>query len=145
MAAPSYTDMLEPFLIAICDGREHDIEEIMGSVATRMGLTKEDLAEDSAGGTVNRYRSNIGQTKISLCRAGLLTFPERKNCGIRITDEGWAALVSGRRIDFDFLMQYPSFVRYESMRHHPKGWKPERRPAAPPQMRTLRSFSPVSA
>lgn len=61
MSVPKYDEMYNDFLVALKDGKEHDIKEIRNIVAKAKMLTEEDFKETLDSGKC-KYFNRIGWT-----------------------------------------------------------------------------------
>jgi restriction system protein len=113
MSIPKYYEMYRPFLECLKDGQQHSIREIVATVAEKLKLSEQELAEMLPSGRQGVFRNRIGWSRTYLKKAGLIESPSR---GIFIiTDEGKAVLAQNPEvINDDFLNQYESFRLFKS-------------------------------
>lgn len=112
MAVPKYYEFFGSFLSALYDGELHSAKEVRSSIATKMGLSVEELSEMLPSGRQTTFANRTMWARTYLNKAGLIETPSRGR--YRITEEGRKALQSNETIDLDFLQRYPSFREFVS-------------------------------
>ncbi len=123
MSVPTYESFMLPILRATADGREHEIAEMAESVAKELKVTPADRDRLLPSGTQSVFDNRLGWARTYLKKAGLLENPTRGQ--YRITARGLNAMKRNPSgIDAKFLMQFPEFVAFQSLKH-------EREPAIP--------------
>lgn len=112
MGVPDYQSCMLPFLEACSDQKEHSIKEIIDEVAKHFHLSNDDLSEMPPSGNQQVFNNRIGWARTYLKKAGLLDSSTR---GIfTITERGLSVLEQKpTKIDNNFLMQFPEFVRFQ--------------------------------
>jgi len=102
-----------PLLEMIADGNEHVMRDVTTQVADRFGLTEDERQEMLPSGKTPVITSRVAWAKTYLKKAGLLEQPRRGV--VLITAEGKKVLDRRpKRIDNEFLKQYPSFLNFFS-------------------------------
>ena len=110
MAIPKYNELFGAFLRALQDGEVHTLQEVKTHVAKEKQLTETDLAEMLPSGKQPMFSNRLGWARAYLKKAGLIDSPVRAK--YVLTVEGKKVLPQADEIDNEFLMQYPSFVRF---------------------------------
>lgn len=110
MAIPKYNELFGAFLRALQDGEVHTLQEVKTHVAKEKQLTETDLAEMLPSGKQSMFSNRLSWARAYLKKAGLIDSPVRAK--FVLTDEGKKVLPQADEIDNEFLMQYPSFVRF---------------------------------
>jgi len=108
LTIPGFKDFMLPFLEILKDAKEYSISELYDRLGERFKLSEEEKRILIPSGKQAVYKNRIGWASTYLLKAGLI---ERTKRGVfRITNRGLEALKQHpKRIDVDFLMQYPEF------------------------------------
>lgn len=110
MSVPKYDEMYNDFLVALKDGKEHDIKEIRNIVAKAKMLTEEDFKETLDSGKC-KYFNRIGWTATYLKKAGLIISNKR---GIfSITEEGIKIIKNEKQVNNRLLLDYETFKQFK--------------------------------
>lgn len=111
MAIPNFQDFMLPLLEILKDGKEYNISDLYDRLAEYFKLNEEEKRILLPSGKQALYKNRIGWAKTYLLKAGLI---ERTKRGVvRITDRGLEALKQDpKRIDTDYLLQYPEFKEF---------------------------------
>lgn len=116
MAIPDYQTVMLPLLRFLGDGKEHNIGEVVDSLADEFNLSSEERQQllDSGQQTVIRNRASWARTYLK--KAGLIESARRGY--FRITERGHSVLASKpERIDVKYLEQFPEFLAFRELRH----------------------------
>ena len=115
MSIPKYEELYKEILVAVSDGKTHDMTAIRNSVAKQKNLTDEELTVFFESGTMPVFIGRVGWARSYLKMAGLIEYPAR---GLtRITAEGKNVLSSNPpRIDNIFLCKYETFLEFIARR-----------------------------
>lgn len=114
MAVPKYDELMKPLLVAVKDGKEHKIKDVIAVLARRLILSKDDLAEMLPSGRQTVFKNRVGWAKTYLKKAGLLDSPARAT--IVITDAGQQVVKENpAKIDSKYLERFPSFSDFISV------------------------------
>jgi restriction system protein len=110
MTIPDYQTIMLPLLKLIGDEKEHHIREVVKELANEFDLTEEELEELLPSGRTPLFYNRVGWSRLHLKKAGLVEDPVRGH--VKITADGMGALSKKpMRIDKNFLLQYPSYVK----------------------------------
>ena len=112
MAVPKFFEFFEAFLRAVQDGQLHPAKEVRLKVAEDMQMTAADLSEMLPSGKQTTFGNRVAWARTYLNKAGLIETPQRGR--YRITEEGQKALLSGEKIDLNYLERYDSFKSFHS-------------------------------
>lgn len=113
MAVPDFQSLMLPVLQGYADGKEQLARNVRATVASRLGLTPEDIAERLPTGPQTRLANRVAWAHSYLKQAGLLESPRRGQ--YRITDRGRQVLAAPpSRIDISFLEQYSDFQEFRA-------------------------------
>lgn len=116
MPIPDYQTVMLPLLRFLHDGKEHNIGEVVDSLAEEFNLSVEERQQLLASGQQTVIRNRAGWARTYLKKAGLIASTRRGF--FRITDRGKSVLASKpKRIDVKFLEQFPEFVAFRELRH----------------------------
>ena len=127
MAIPDYQTVMLPLLRFLTDGREHNIGEVVDSLAAEFNLSAEERGQLLGSGQQTVIRNRAGWARTYLKKAGLISSTRRGY--FRITERGQSVLSSGPdRIDVKYLEQFPEFVAFRELRHD----KPDEAPVQVP-------------
>ena len=110
MAIPDYQTTMLPLLKFAGDDKEHRFRDAVPALADEFDLTEEERKELLASGQQAIFNNRVGWARLYLVKAGLLEATRRGY--FKITEQGHKALAEKpERIDKNFLMQYPEFVK----------------------------------
>lgn len=119
MAVPKFFEFFGTFLKALSDGEIHKAKEVRTFISDTMNLSEEDRSEMLPSGRQSTFDNRVAWARTYLDRAGLIETPARGQ--YRITEEGKKALSSVKKIDLEYLEQYPSFVNFHSINAETSG------------------------
>lgn len=105
-------EFFEAFLRAVQDGQLHPAKEVRLKVAEDMQMTAADLSEMLPSGKQTTFGNRVAWARTYLNKAGLIETPQRGR--YRIIEEGQKALLSGEKIDLNYLERYDSFKSFHS-------------------------------
>jgi len=116
MAIPDYQTIMLPLLRFLKDEKEHNIGEVVDSLADEFSLSAQERQQLLGSGQQTIIRNRAGWARTYLKKAGLIASTRR---GIfRITERGQSVLASQpERIDVKYLEQFPEFVAFRELRH----------------------------
>jgi restriction system protein len=115
MPIPDFQSVMRPVLVAVSDGQQHKLPDVMDSVCQHFHLTEEERAERLPSGKQTIIKNRIGWARTYLTKAGLLTIPGRAM--IQITERGQAALQQcPERVDVRYLKGFPEFVAFHTVK-----------------------------
>ena len=125
MAIPDYQTVMLPLLRFLKDGKEHNIGEVVDSLAEEFNLSVDERQQLLGSGQQTVIRNRAGWARTYLKKAGLIASTRR---GVfRITERGQSVLASKpKRIDVKYLEQFPEFVAFRELRHE----RPDEAPVA---------------
>jgi restriction system protein len=110
MAIPDYQTIMLPLLKFASDGQEHRFRDSVNALADDFQLTEEERKELLPSGQQPLFPNRVGWARLYLVKAGLLEATRRGY--FKITEQGKEALSQNpNKIDKDFLMQFPDFVK----------------------------------
>jgi len=110
MAIPDYQTTMLPLLKFAGDDKEHRFRDAVASLADEFELTEKERKELLASGQQAVFNNRVGWARLYLVKANLLEATRRGY--FKITEQGHKALAQKpERIDKNFLMQYPEFVK----------------------------------
>ncbi len=113
MAIPKFFEIINPFLVALKDGREHTLKELRATLAKVLHLSESDLTELLSSGRQTIFLNRLSWAGTYLSKAGLATKPSRGT--FVITSEGLKVLDENPGIiDADFLSRYESFRAFRT-------------------------------
>ena len=116
MAIPDYQTIMLPLLRFLKDGKEHNIGEVVESLAAEFDLSSEERHQLLGSGQQTVIRNRAGWARTYLKKAGLIASTRRGY--FRITERGQSALASKpERIDVKYLERFPEFVAFRELRH----------------------------
>ena len=105
-----------PLLRLLKDGKEHYLNEVVGSLADEFELSPEEREQLLSSGQQTVIRNRTGWARTYLKKAGLLESTRRGY--FRITERGKSVLSTKPvRIDVKYLEQFPEFVAFRELRH----------------------------
>lgn len=123
MAVPDYQSIMLP-LLRFAEERKAEIstDEAVDALATRLGLTEDDLKEMLPSGLQRTFLNRVGWAATYMKKAGLLE-PTRRGY-YQITSRGQKLLKKKpTKIDVKLLKQYPEFVEFQQLRGTRSGIK----------------------
>lgn len=110
MAIPDYQTTMLPLLQLASDDDEHRFRDAVQSLANEFKLTEQERKELLPSGQQAIFNNRVGWARLYLVNAGLLEATRRGY--FKITDQGHKALGQNpERIDKNFLMQFPEFIK----------------------------------
>ena len=110
MPIPDFQTLMRPLLEAYATGGERRIADVRAVLATRLGLTDEELAERLPSGLARTFDNRVGWATTHLYRAGLLARPQR--AVYAITERGRKVLAANpERVDLGVLSQFAEFKK----------------------------------
>ncbi|HQZ71170.1 MAG TPA: restriction endonuclease [Anaerolineae bacterium] len=116
MAIPDYQTVMLPLLRFLEDEREHNLGEVVDSLADKFNLSAEERQQLLGSGHQTVIRNRAGWARTYLKKAGLIA-PTRRGF-FRITESGKKVLDSKPdRIDVKYLERFPEFVAFRELRH----------------------------
>jgi restriction system protein len=111
MPVPDFQTLMRPLLEEYGAGEERRIADVRAALATRFGLTEEELAERLPSGLARTFDNRVGWAATYLYRVGLLSRPRRSVYAI--TDRGREVLAANpERVDLSVLSQFPEFAEF---------------------------------
>lgn len=115
MPVPDFQTIMLPLLEFARDKQEHSIRDTIEELAIKFSLTDEDRRELLPSGTQFVWDNRVGWSRTYLKKASLLE--SRRRGYFNITDRGLGVLNQNpSKIDVDFLMQYPEFVEFRTVK-----------------------------
>ena len=113
---PTYEEVMLPFLKALSDGEEHELAEIVQTLADHFKLSEAEQRELLPSGKQTVFRNRIGWAKTYLQKAKLLESPKRAR--YKITERGKSLLSDNPAdINSEYLLRYDEFVQFKDLRH----------------------------
>ena len=118
MPIPDFQSLMLPALKALSGGAEKPVSEIRNHIAETQGLTLEEMQELLPSGRQPVFVNRVSWALIHLSRAGL---SERVRRSVwRLTTEGEKLLANEpRRIDMNYLRNYPAYVAWQPGKNTP--------------------------
>ncbi len=116
MAVPDYQSIMLP-LLRFAEERNAEIstDEAVEVLATRLGLTDDDMKEMLPSGLQRTFVNRVGWAATYMKKAGLLE-PTRRGY-YQITSRGQQLLKKNpKNIDVKLLKQYPEFIEFQQLR-----------------------------
>ena len=124
MAIPDYQTVMLPLLQFLSDSKEHQIGEVVNSLAETFNLSADERQQLLGSGQQTIIRNRAGWARTYLKKAGLIESTRRGY--FRISERGRSVLASSpKRIDVKFLEQFPEFVAFRDLRHEQVEEKPQ--------------------
>src|SRR5579871_1112984 len=113
MTIPDFQTLMLPLLSILSDGQEHNLSEVIETLARQFQLADSERNEMLPSGRQSRFNNRVGWAQTHLAKAGLL---ERTGRGkFHISQRGMTVLENPPdRIDIHYLMQYPEFIQFRS-------------------------------
>lgn len=116
MAIPDYQTVMLPLLRFLEDEKEHNIGEVVDSLAEKFNLSPEERQQLLGSGQQTVIRNRAGWARTYLKKAGLIASTRRGF--FRITESGKKVLASKpERIDVKYLERFPEFLAFRELRH----------------------------
>lgn len=116
MAIPDYQTVMLPLLRFLENETEHNIGEVVDSLAKDFNLSTEERQQLLGSGQQTVIRNRAGWARTYLKKAGLIASTRRGF--FRITESGKKVLASKpERIDVKYLERFPEFVAFRELRH----------------------------
>lgn len=111
MAVPDFQTLMRPLLEEYAAGGEQRIADVRAVLATRLGLTEDELAERLPSGLARTFDNRVGWAATYLYRVGLLARPRRSV--YTITERGREVLAANpERVDLAVLSEFPEFAEF---------------------------------
>jgi hypothetical protein len=111
MGVPANEAIRRPFLESLSDGEEHRLAETVQAVATRLGLSEDDLSVPTPSGKHSLFYDRLCWTRWYLSKGELVVIPRRGFT--KITPRGLTVLREAPDpITTEYLMQFPEYVKY---------------------------------
>ena len=114
MAIPDYQACMLPLLRFAADGKEHQLKDATGTLASEFSLTEEELREFLPSGRQPVFINRLEWAGTYLNKAGLLQNPRRGF--FQITAGGLETLESRAQVNTRFLEQFPEFQEFHAGR-----------------------------
>lgn len=112
MPIPQFKYVIKPFLESLADGKEHAMNEVENSLASKFNLTEVELAMTTPSGRMSIFGNRVGWAKTYLKKAGLVDAP--KKALFKITPQGQRVLTQNPEIiDPNFLRRFSSFNEFQ--------------------------------
>ena len=120
MAIPDYQTIMLPLLNFASDNQEHRFRDAVEALADSFNLTDDERKELLPSGQQQLFNNRVGWSRMYLVKASLLEATRRGY--FQITGTGQKALSQNpKKIDKNFLMQFPEFVEaLEAYKTKPK-------------------------
>ncbi len=116
MAIPDYQTVMLPLLRFLGDGNEHNIGEVVESLAAEFDLSAGERQQLLESGQQTIIRNRAGWARTYLKKAGLIESTRRGF--FRITRRGQSVLASKPGcVDVKYLERFPEFVAFRELRH----------------------------
>ena len=112
MALPKYTELYQPVLSILSDGKVWPIRKVWEKAGELLRISPEEMAMTLPSGGMGVFVNRIGWARTYLKKAGLIDSPKRGF--VQITEEGRKALEEGVEITNSYLMRYPSFAEFQN-------------------------------
>lgn len=111
MPVPDFQTLTRPLLEEYAAGGERPIAEVRAGMASKFGLTPEELAERLPSGLAKTFDNRVGWAATYLYRVGLLVRPRRSVYAI--TERGREVLAANpERVDLTVLSQFPELAEF---------------------------------
>lgn len=111
MAVPDFQTLMLPVLQEYADGKERVSREVRETVARKLGLSAQDIAERLPTSPQTRLANRTAWAHSYLKQAGILESPRRGH--YQVTSRGLELLEAPpARIDIEFLERYPDFLAF---------------------------------
>ena len=125
MAVPDYQSLMLPLLkLAAEQNTEMSIGETVEALASRLGLTEDDLKEMLPSGLEGKFENRVGWARTYMKKAGLLESKRRGYC--QITVRGRELLTKKPpAITVKLLQQYSEFLAFQQLKGTRRGEKKE--------------------
>ncbi len=111
MTVPDYQSLMLPLLKVLSDGEEHNLHEVIETLADKFELTEEERRELLPSGRQAKFDNRVAWARTYIKKAGLLDSTGRGK--FRIKDRGIAVLKQNPpEINVKFLEQFPEFLEF---------------------------------
>lgn len=111
MAVPDFQSAMLPILVALSDGQERKMGQVVEILAGQFKLTEEDRKQLLPSGEQSLFSNRVAWAKSHLKNAGLINNPTRGI--VSISDEGRRILEQKPAfINCKFLKQFPSYLKF---------------------------------
>ncbi|MGK2849467.1 MAG: restriction endonuclease [Candidatus Limnocylindrales bacterium] len=112
MSIPTFQEVMRPWLELASDGREHALQEVIGSLADKSMLSPEERAEMLPSGFQGTFTNRVAWAATHLQKARAL---ERVGRGrYRITERGKALLAEQGPVTTARLMQFAEYQEFKA-------------------------------
>jgi restriction system protein len=131
MPVPDYQSIMLPLLQEL-GATDHPIgvKQLLPSLASRMGLTAEEIAERLPSGRQGLFHNRASWANLFMRRAGLVDAPRRGQ--MIISQRGRELLAAPpAHLNNEFLRRYPEFVRWQDQVQGREGVAGAEAPASP--------------
>ncbi len=110
MAVPDYQSLMLPLLKIAIDGNEHNLSEIIDTLAEQFDLSDQDRKEILPSGKQRKFDNRVYWARTYLAKARLITSTGRSK--FRITEQGIRVVKDNPpQINVKFLKQFPEIPR----------------------------------
>ena len=111
MAIPDYQAIMLPLLKLASDGKDHQLQSAVDSLADQFGLTEDERRELLPSGRQQRFSNRVSWARTYMDKARLLESPMRGT--FRITDRGQTVLTQNPlEINNKFLHQFDELLPF---------------------------------
>jgi restriction system protein len=112
MPIPDFQTIMLPLLKFVSDGKEHQIQEIIGNLVELFDLSEQDRSELLPSGKEPVFNNRVRWAGFHLNKGGLLNKPRRGF--LEITQRGHLVLKQNPpKIDMEFLRRYPEYLAFK--------------------------------
>jgi len=119
MTIPGFQSLMLPLLEILGDKKEHSLQEVIETLASRYHLTDEERRELLPSGRQSTFSNRVGWARTHMKKAALIA-PTKRGC-FQITERGLAVLKQPpTQINIAFLNKYPEFVEFRRRRDKPE-------------------------
>lgn len=133
MAIPDFQSIMLPLLKFAGDKNEHSLREAIDCLADDFGLSEIEKRDRLPSGLQATFDNRVSWAKTYLQKAGLLE--SKKRGYFQIIELGLNVLKeSPPKININFLMKYPDFIKFKKRRKEPKEQKVEGALATPEEL-----------
>jgi len=116
MPIPDYQSCMLPLLRYAADGAEHQLKEVVETLAKEFNLTDEEKSEYLPSGQQTVVQNRVAWARTYMKKAGLLSSPRRGF--LLITERGRSVLnEKPTAIDVSYLERFPEFIEFKTLRH----------------------------
>jgi restriction system protein len=111
MGVPDFQTLMRPLLEEYASGGERRIADVRAALATKLGLTEDELTEKLPSGAARTFDNRVGWAATYLYRVGLLSRPKRSV--YMITDRGREVMAANPGgVNLAVLSQFPEFAEF---------------------------------